>query len=65
MRRYSPDQILFLGALVGVVIFTGVWFTLILKVWDVRGTWLEIPAASVPLILLPQRSSCSASAFRE
>jgi hypothetical protein len=49
MRRYSPDQIEFLMAVVGVMIFAGIWLPLVARF--VRGTWLEIPAGILPLVL--------------
>jgi hypothetical protein len=51
MRRYSPDQIEFLMAIVSVLVFAGVWFPLVARFVRGRGVWLELPVGAVPLLL--------------
>ena len=51
-HRYSPDQIEFLMAIVGVAFFAAFWFPLMDRSGGGWGRPFEALLASVPLVLL-------------
>lgn len=52
MRRYSPDQIEFFMAIAAVLILGGLWLPFAARFVQGKGWWLEIPAASLPILVL-------------
>ena len=49
--RHSPDQVEFLLAIIGVTFFAAVWLPLIEPFARGAGPWVEIPLASLPVLL--------------